>query len=1404
MASPPPPFQVEDQTDEDFFDKLVNDDDDEEEEEGDGTGIHSASNSQGTPRAVSNLSLGDVDDSVSALEAEFQKNDKPVESSETYVNAASISEVQPRVFSKEASGGSKGTGIKEVQWSVFSADSLQFGQGGFDSDLFLGSDGGLVESQAGLEPKSTVIGNTAEILNSSVGHEQHDAEFYSSVSEQGTNSTEVHNWENVYPGWKYDPSSGQWYQLDGYDATANAQSGNYIIAQTNSHEAMSSYNGGEAEVQNAFNGSVTEKAVHRSYHSALETITEESSLPGGCNQVSQGIVDYPSNMVFDPQYPEWYYDTIAQQWYTLESYKQALSCSFSGTQAQYQANVNVSAGLAIEGSPVSYGGLTVPEQSSQESNTSATGFGQKSSLQEQINQESQWNVSASLYDTQSQGHENSIQKHRMWQPESHARSGNIASLSNNQLNGSFYGSMEHTGNQTVNQFGSNTLEPTLNYNFSSNSSMTTSQGYLPPESMYHSIQPNMKQSLEAYLSHSNYGTDSSINYTQAAFQGVNSSYPQFSYTSNEQRSSAGRPPHALVAFGFGGKIMVMKDIGSSSSSFATGSQGNVGVAILVHSLADIVMPKMDSVNIAAGGGFGYFPTLCQQSFPGPLVGGNAATKDVNKWIDDRIMNSKSSSMDFQNNELLRLLLSLLKVLCQHYGKLRSPYGVDSSLEGNDGPESSVSKLFASSKREGDSFGGFGSFPQCMKNLPVEGQIRSTAIAVQNLLVSGRRKEALQCAQDGHLWGPALVLAAQLGEQLYIDTVKQMAHRQFVCGSPLRTLCLLIAGQPADVFSVDSSYSGLSGAVNGPYQSSEILPNSMLDDWQENLAIITSNRTKDDELVIIHLGDCLWKERGEVIAAHTCYLVAEANIESYSDIARLCLIGADHWKNPRTYACPDAIQRTEIYEYSKVIGNSQFVLLPFQPYKLIYAYMLAEVGKVSDSLKYCQASMKLLKNSGRSPEVELWRTQFSSLEERLRIHQQGGYGTNLATTKLVGKLINSIDRSIHRMMGAPPLPPMPQNSGDNKDNSMVPKVSSSQSTMAITSLVPSASVESMNEWVGDSSRKVMHNRSVSEPDFGRSSKQNSAKDGSLRGQVGGPSRFGRFGSQLLQKTIGLVSWTRQDRQAKLGESNKFYYDEKLKRWVEDGAELSAAEADLPPPPTLAALPNGTLDYDINSALKSNSLASTPGMETKLNPPSEQGSGIPPMPPSQNQFSAHGRIGVRSRYVDTFNKGGGSFTTSFLSTQSVKPQAGAKFFVPAAPVTNENPVNIVDQETSPNATTSEEPSTSSVRESIISPPSASSSLSSMPRFPSMDNISLSKNLQSSVGSLTRTRAASWSGTYTDASTARGPTMEHSLVGSSVPSTFSPPYNDPSHIQSNSSSSVQMLRGSSESDDLHEVQL
>lgn len=46
-----------------------------------------------------------------------------------------------------------------------------------------------------------------------------------------------------------------------------------------------------------------------------------------------------------------------------------------------------------------------------------------------------------------------------------------------------------------------------------------------------------------------------------------------------------------------------------------------------------------------------------------------------------------------------------------------------------------------------------------------------------------------------------------------------------------------------------------------------------------------------------------------------------------------------------------IQRTEIYEYAKVLGNPQYILLPFQAYKLIYAQMLVEAGKTAEAFRY---------------------------------------------------------------------------------------------------------------------------------------------------------------------------------------------------------------------------------------------------------------------------------------------------------------------------------------------------------------------------------------------------------------------------------------------------------------------
>ncbi|EEC72304.1 hypothetical protein OsI_05487 [Oryza sativa Indica Group] len=1264
------PFVADDQTDADFFDKLVDDDDDLSPAPAPAPVPAQQSAEAALLPALSDLSLADDDTDPSPAPP-------PVEA-------------PPEGASPESGKGAVHTTVKQVQWASFGgaaddgADPFSDLSGGAADDGFLGTMAGNQSFQ------TSVIGSVGASAHGIFGGSQSltaevtDQDFFGGTSDQNTDtqqqqleqsgsgafdSTDPKYLESIYPGWKYDEATQQWYQVDNSDTHGNATQVDTSTENIQQQQLAASY-------------------MHNPTQSSLETIAEEGTTTGSVSTWGQGgTSEYPPNMVFYTEYPGWYFDTNTQQWQSLESYQQAVTAS----AVQDGANNGVVASSAetnysvkqTEDLPVhnqvaqhnsfsnnysyqsqwqtnSFSNSMQPESATASLPDSFQSLGQHA-ISESFNSSTNSQVSFNTAETATSHYGNvnldssSTQGgytasggqqtgykgfepftghqagYKGFEPSTgHQTSHKLFDPSAGQQAG-YTGSLPSTGHQSS-YMG---FETSSNQGYGDANNVANSQGFVPMESMYGSHN-QAHTNPQVPLSNSYLSADNSKNFSQQQFLGPNASHLQFGQSPHEERSSAGRPPHALVAFGFGGKLILMKETNSMATNYDSGNQGNSSGTVSVLNLSEVVTDKADALSASNGSALSYFHALCRQPVPGPLVGGSAASKDVNKWLDDMIALYESSTSEFQRGDPRKLLISLLKILCHHYGKLRSPFASDPSHEDTDGPEMAVTKLFSSCKRSSFQMGDFGSHVRCMKNIPSENQMQAVAQEVQNLLVSGRRKEALQCAQEGQLWGPAIILALQLGDKFYVDTVKKMAHCHFLSGSPLRTLCLLIAGQPADVFNADNNIS----SNYGSQQPMEPSPNGMLDDWEENLAIITANRTKGDDLVITHLGDCLWKEKNEVAAAHSCYLVAELNIDPYSESARLCLLGADHLKCPRTFASPEAIQRTEIYEYAKVLGNSQYILLPFQPYKLIYAYMLAEVGRVADSLRYCQASMKVLKASGRAPELEAWKQLFSTLEDRIRTHQQGGYGTNLAPAKLVGKIFTSLDKSISRMMGTPsaPLPPLPQGAVSDRESYTAPgatKFANSQSVMTMSSLMPSASVQSMSE-MSDSGRKIAHNRSVSEPDFGRTPKQGAGSDSTQSTAPGsGSSRFGWLGS-TLQKTMGFVS--KSHRQAKLGQQNKFYYDEKLKRWVEEGAEIPAEEPPLPPPPSKPSFQNGVVDYKLNGPM---SASHTPNgfMEGKSSTSSEHGSGMPPIPPSQNQFSARGRMGVRSRYVDTFNKGGG---------------------------------------------------------------------------------------------------------------------------------------------------------------------
>uniref|UniRef100_A0A803NA13 Protein transport protein sec16 n=1 Tax=Chenopodium quinoa TaxID=63459 RepID=A0A803NA13_CHEQI len=1134
-----PPFELEDQTDEDFFDKLVNDDDDDDVSSKTTGLIHASDlldgNESDELKEFANLSAGEISrgDSgtdtvkvvgncdnmgIQSLEARGEQVVVDGEANSSLVSLdSSVLDNGPVTgdgdMSSEVQSGlmreiscSPTSGVMEVQWSAFT-DSAMPGSGGvgFYDEFFTDLGGG--EMGNFYTEAKAVPGNEArknEVTESSFSHNEYQGST-GAFTEQPPNEGDTYSieyWESLYPGWKYDPNTAQWYQLHGSDGVLNGQESFDITA--GNIQGTFGANGDSlwktSNVQSSQNFNAQQTA-----QSAVGTISQLSMTENlsGHNSILQQYEEtqYPAHMIFDSQYPGWYYDTIAQQWFSLEVYHATDQTSNSQVQNGFLSSAGYTHASSTSSQGINNDGLQGPRGEGLENFVATTNFSVVPSWQR-------------FNDNNSYGNNQLCQE---------TPSGSTGSL------------------ETYKQ----TSQSNDNSNWAGGLSNFSAENNFQ---LFNHAQQALQNEQPTQYPTGHYSSQNAAAVPQPLFSNAH----HVSYTPSEGRSSAGRPPHALVTFGFGGKLVVMKDNNIGGFS-ALGSKDSDGCFLSVLNLMEVVSLSKDP-SCSETSAYSYFHSLCNQSFPGPLIGGNVGSKDMNKWIDDKISNSESLEMNYGKRQGSKLLLSLLKIACQHYGKLRS-FGGDTGLKENDLPESAVAKLFASSKRSDGQFNVYNAISNCLMTLPSEAQIQTTATEVQNLLISGRKKEALQRAQDGHLWGFALILARELGDQ-------KMAVSQLVVGSPLRTLCLLIARKPEEVFCNSTM------PANDVYEAVNMLPQSMqvLACWRtgENLAVITANRTENDHLVNYPSWRLSTEGKNMMLLLHISATWLQRLDLSSIQIVQDCVSLVQTTGNfPRTYASPEAIQMTELYEYAKVLGNSQFLLLQLQPYKLIYAHILAEVGRISDSLKYCQAVYKSLK-IGRSPEADTLKQLLSSLEERIRTHQQSGYA------------------------GLPPPGPssLTQSSyqgSENQFQTLGPKVTGSQSIMGVSSLTPlastnvtgspinhgsvvtdsSASMEPISQWAVDESKMTLQTRSISEPDIGKTkpdqvdSSNEATSSSTVVKQSGsaGTSRFGRFnfGAQILQKTVGLVLKPLQGRQAKLGDTNKFYYDEKLKRWVEEGAE-----------------------------------------------------------------------------------------------------------------------------------------------------------------------------------------------------------------------------------------------------------
>lgn len=141
------------------------------------------------------------------------------------------------------------------------------------------------------------------------------------------------------------------------------------------------------------------------------------------------------------------------------------------------------------------------------------------------------------------------------------------------------------------------------------------------------------------------------------------------------------------------------------------------------------------------------------------------------------------------------------------------------------------------------------------------------------------------------------------------------------------------------------------------------------DWRPHLAMIISNTSQKPEIdrkAVATLGDSLYN-RGDLYAAHFCYLMAQVNFGKYSDIkqseshlmlnssnaVRLVLLGSSHRKCFKDFATDEAIIMTEIYEYACALADENFSIVDFQPYKYLLGTRMLDNGLHLKTLLYME-------------------------------------------------------------------------------------------------------------------------------------------------------------------------------------------------------------------------------------------------------------------------------------------------------------------------------------------------------------------------------------------------------------------------------------------------------------------
>lgn len=220
----------------------------------------------------------------------------------------------------------------------------------------------------------------------------------------------------------------------------------------------------------------------------------------------------------------------------------------------------------------------------------------------------------------------------------------------------------------------------------------------------------------------------------------------------------------------------------------------------------------------------------------------------------------------------------------------------------------------------------------------------------------------RAAVDGQLWSVALLLSRLLGEAAAAGTAAAMAQQCVAQGAPLQTLLLLLGGasveQPlaaAAAAAIEAAaraseappaaaWQQQPGMFNPAASAAGTRPGVSSDPtaWRRQLAVVAANRTPGDEGAMLSLGSQLLAV-GQLLPAHTAFVLAGALLQPWDLAAAgsatnaggtapadavkqaapplpLVLLGVDAAVRPRACALLSAVLATEVYTWSRTVGE----------------------------------------------------------------------------------------------------------------------------------------------------------------------------------------------------------------------------------------------------------------------------------------------------------------------------------------------------------------------------------------------------------------------------------------------------------------------------------------------------